>query len=124
QMNQEEIANLESENELLRQGGGLESNELRPGFDRVTNLPVSQTREAIRGEITEVREGLAAISIGESSGVTVGQVFKVLRQQVDGTMKFMGNLTIVEVEPEEAAGRLSLQTGVILKGDKVSTDFR
>ena len=54
----------------------------------------------------------------------MGQVFQVLRQQIDGTMKFMGNLTIVDVDPEEAAGRLSLQTGVILKGDKVSTDFR
>ena len=124
QMNQQEIAKLESENERLRQGGGLDTREVRPGIDQVTNLPVGQTREAIRGEITEVRGEFAAISIGESSGVTVGQVFKVLRPQIDGMMKFMGNLTIVEVEPEEAAGRLSLQSGVVLKGDKVSTDFR
>jgi len=125
QMNQEEIANLEAENERLSQGGaGLASRELRPGIDQVTNLPVGQTRESIRGEVTEVRDDLAAISIGESSGVKVGQVFKVLRQKLDGTMDFMGNLTIIDVEPEEAAGRLSLLRGVVLKGDKVSTDFR
>ncbi|KPK77330.1 MAG: hypothetical protein AMJ79_03595 [Phycisphaerae bacterium SM23_30] len=127
--NLEYIQQLENENKQLRQqlqqGGGLISKPLRPGSDRVSDLPVGQTRQPLRGEILEVKEDLASISIGASSGVAKGQEFNVLRLMSDGQIKYMGKLTINYVEPEEAVGRLSgLTGGVILKGDRVSTDFR
>ncbi len=122
--NLEYIQQLESENELLNRAGGLRSKEVRPGVDRVTNLDVSQTQQPIRGEIIQVKGDLASISIGASSGVVVGQEFNVLRKTSETQIKYMGKLTITYVEPDEAVGSLSGKEGVIVAGDKVSTDFR
>lgn len=72
----------------------------------------------IRGEIIDVADELAAISVGSSSGVREGMRFWIERGG-----KFYGNLTINRVEPGESVGQLINLQGVIVKGDVVTTGF-
>ncbi|MCF7958625.1 MAG: hypothetical protein K9M57_09285 [Phycisphaerae bacterium] len=72
----------------------------------------------IRGEIIDVADDLAAISVGSSSGVREGMRFWIERGG-----KFLGNLKVNRVEAGEAVGQLINLQGVIVKGDVVTTGF-
>ena len=84
---------------------------------------VSQAREVapgipIRGQITDVEDNLASISVGSASGVQKDMRFKVYRDD-----SYLGDLKIIYVQPDEAAGRLESQQSRIVKGDSVTTGF-
>jgi hypothetical protein len=92
--------------------------EVRAEGDRVTAVSPGQRRVPIRGEIVDVKDSLAAISVGSSSGVRENMEFNIIRGG-----KFVGNVLITHVEPTEAAGQLKRMQGVVVKGDRVSTGF-
>jgi chromosome segregation ATPase len=81
-------------------GAGLSPQQQEVAVNR-SGLP------QINGVIREVRpiagQQYATISVGSADGVTAGMEFKVLDR---ATQNFLGTLTIVSVEPNEATGRL------------------
>ena len=84
---------------------------------------VSQARDVapgipIRGQITDVDDNLASISVGSAGGVQKDMRFKVYRDD-----SYLGDLKIIYVQPGEAAGRLESQQSRIVKGDSVTTGF-
>jgi hypothetical protein len=118
---EEKIRELENENTQIRQKLAkvtLGPSEVRAEGDRVTAVSPGQRRVPIRGEIVDVTESLAAISVGSSSGVRENMEFNIIRGG-----KFVGNLLVTHVEPTESAGQLKRMQGVVVKGDRVSTGF-
>jgi hypothetical protein len=86
--------------------------------DQVSQTPDVALGIPIRGQITEVDDNLASISVGSASGVQKDMRFKVYRDN-----SYLGDLKIVYVQPGEAAGRLESQQSRIVKGDSVTTGF-
>ncbi|MCH9022207.1 MAG: hypothetical protein IID32_05540 [Planctomycetes bacterium] len=84
----------------------------------VGQVPVGLSGVPIRGQITEVREGLASISVGSAASVRKGMKFLVYRGD-----QYMGDLQITHVETSESAGLVVLQRGSIVRGDSVTTGF-
>ena len=118
---EEKLQELENENTQIRQKLAkvtLGPSEIRPEEDRVTAVLPGQSRLPIRGEIVDVKDNLAAISIGSSSGVRQDMEFNIIRAG-----KFLGNLVVTHVEATEAAGQLSRIQGAVVKGDRISTGF-
>ncbi|MBN2376771.1 MAG: hypothetical protein JXD22_10235 [Sedimentisphaerales bacterium] len=118
---QEQIRNLEEDNANLRQrleDVKLASSEVRIEGDQVKQAVRVSSRVPIRGEIKDIRDDRASISIGSSSGVRENMEFNVIRGR-----EFLGNLLVTHVQASEAAGTLIRQKGAIVKGDKVSTGF-
>lgn len=117
----EQIRNLEEDNANLRQrleDVKLASSEVRIEGDQVKQAVRVSSRVPIRGEIKDIRDDRASISIGSSSGVRENMEFNVIRGR-----EFLGNLLVTHVQASEAAGTLIRQKGAIVKGDKVSTGF-
>jgi len=117
----EQIRNLEEDNANLRQrleDVKLASSEVRIEGDQVKQTVRVSSRVPIRGEIKDIRDDRASISIGSSSGVRENMEFNVIRGR-----EFLGNLLVTHVEASQAAGTLIRQKGAIVKGDKVSTGF-
>ena len=82
--------------------------------------PASDSESApIIGQITDVRDGLAGISIGSAQGVKTGMEFIVYRNG-----QYLGKLRISKVLPEQAAGELIQKQGNIRNGDKVTDKFQ
>jgi len=83
---------------------------------------VVATREpqasAIKGEITQVHDKLASLSIGSAQGVAAGMEFVVYRSG-----QYLGKLKVTTVQPEESAGELSQIQGAIRSGDNVTDKF-
>ncbi|MBN1845806.1 MAG: hypothetical protein JW810_08995 [Sedimentisphaerales bacterium] len=119
--NEEKIQALEGQvielGEKLQQVS-MVSAEPRKLTDQVTIAAPQAGGVPIRGEIVAVRGDRASISVGSSSGVRENMEFQIYRSG-----QFLGNLVVLQVEPAQAAGRLSRQQGPIVKGDKVSTGF-
>ena len=116
----EKIYEIENENSKIRaqlEQVTVASRKWVPDED-VGQVPVGLTGVPIRGQITEVRDGLASISVGSAAGVRKGMKFLVYRGA-----QYMGDLAISHVEPSEAAGQLVLQRAGIVKGDSVTTGF-
>jgi len=111
---------LEDENANLRQK--VEKVTLGPSEfvpeKRVTLTSPAKLGVPIRGQITEVRGEMVAISVGSASGVRPDMTFLITRGQ-----RFLGNLKIIHVEPGEAVGQLDNQQGAVVKGDSVATGF-
>lgn len=119
--NEERIKELENENALVRQRleqVTLASSESRPMGDQVRVSTPQAGRVPIRGEIVDVRDERAEISVGSSSGVRENMEFNVIRGN-----QFLGNLVVTHVQGTRAAGTLVRQQGAIVKGDKVSSGF-
>ncbi len=119
--NEEKIRALENDNALLElkiKRATLTPSEARILPDQVTVQIPAPSRFPIRGEITEILENRAAISVGSTSGVRENMEFNVFRGN-----EFLGSLVVLEVAATESAGRLSRQQGTIVKGDRVSTGF-
>ena len=116
----ENIHELEDENASLRQKiekVTVASSKFRPDT-QVTMTKPQEQGVPIRGQITEISNDKAAISVGISSGVRKGQTFWITRSN-----RFLGNLEIIHVEPSEAVGRLVNPQGAIAAGDSVTTGF-
>ncbi len=116
----EKIRQLEEENAQIRQqlqAVTLSPSEFQPG-EKVSMIKPGEAGVPIRGSITDIKDDLAAISVGSSSGVREHMKFIVVRGD-----KYMGDLVITHVEATEAAGRLSQRTGAIQQGDEVTTGF-
>jgi len=84
----------------------------------VTQVVPTMAGVPIVGEISEMDEDKVAISIGSTSGVREDMRLRIVRGD-----KFLGNLKIIYVEADQAVGRLTNATGVIVEGDMVTTDF-
>ncbi|NLE30111.1 MAG: hypothetical protein GX629_10630 [Phycisphaerae bacterium] len=80
---------------------------------------VSGTSDSpIIGEITDIRDNLAGLSIGSAQGVKDGMEFIVYRGA-----QYLGKLKITKVLPEQSAGEFTQRQGDIHKGDKVTDKF-
>ena len=73
----------------------------------------------IIGEVTNVRDGLAEISVGGSHGVKSGMEFIVYRGS-----QYLGKLKINKVLADKSAGNLLQVQGNIRPGDKVTDKFQ
>ena len=86
--------------------------------DKVTQARQVAPGIPIRGQITDVDNNLASISVGSAAGVQKDMRFKVYRDD-----SYLGDLKITYVQPGESAGRLESQQSRIVKGDSVTTGF-
>jgi uncharacterized protein (DUF3084 family) len=73
----------------------------------------------ILGQITEVRNSLASISIGSAQGVKNGAEFIIYRNG-----QYLGKLRVNKVLPGQAAGEILQKQGNIQPGDKVTDKFQ
>ena len=116
----EKIYEIENENSKIRsqlEQVKVASSKWIPD-ENVGQVPVGQSGVPIRGQITEVRQGLASISVGSAAGVRKGMKFLVYRGN-----QYMGDLQISHVESSESAGLVVLERGSIVRGDSVTTGF-
>jgi hypothetical protein len=120
---EQQIHILKTENKKLAQAGkqppAVVGDLGSPGVaGRV--LPLSETTGTpIRGRIVEVGGERAAISVGSSDGVEAGMVFVIYRGG-----EYIGDLKITDVEPNLAAGRITLTRGTPQVGDLVADESR
>jgi len=97
-----------------------------PGQDQARTAgsqgPVGSAQEAqaapIMGQITEVRDSLAGISVGSAQGVKEGMEFIVYRGG-----QYLGKLQVREVQPDASVGELVQVQGAIHRGDNVTDRF-
>lgn len=119
---QEQALNIlkEERDKMMRRlnlrASGVEDSTVTLPSDRVRPLGPARVA-AIRGRISEVGRDFATISVGSSDGVEVGMVFIIYNQN-----GYLGDLTVSEVTPNEAAGRLKNVTGAIGVGDMVADE--
>ena len=116
----EQIAGLEEQIAKLNQQldkYNLAQKEFDSDFSVAQVLP-EMAGVPIMGEITAMDDKNIAISVGSASGVRENMRFWIVRGD-----KFLGNLDIIYVEPDEAVGRLSNMQDIIVEGDMVTTDF-
>lgn len=73
---------------------------------------------SIKGQITEVRDSLASVSVGAAQGVRSGMEFIVYRGG-----QYLGKVKITRVWPDKAAGELAQVQGAIRRGDSVTDKF-
>ncbi len=120
---EQQIHILKTENKKLAQAGKQPPTVVGdlgvPGVaGRV--LPLSETTGTpIRGRIVEIGGERAAISVGSSDGVEAGMVFVIYRGG-----EYIGDLKITDVEPNLAAGRITLTRGTPKVGDLVADESR
>jgi len=69
----------------------------------------------IRGSVLEVSDNLITISVGAADGVKKDMIFVIHRDD-----KYVGDLKISDVRPNQAAGRLVRTTAPPNKGDQVT----
>ncbi len=89
----------------------------RPAVSEATTVALPTVAGPIRGEVAAVEGSYASVNIGASSGVVPGMTMMIYRGG-----SFLGELTISEVQPAEAGGRLRTLQGEIRPGDRVSYD--
>ena len=119
---EEEIYELENENARIRrqlQEVTVSAKEFRPAQDLVSMTQMATPAGVpIRGEILDIRDGTASISVGSASGVREGTKFQVVRSGL-----YVASLEVQMVEATQAAGRLVNIQGEVVVGDKVTTGF-
>ncbi len=92
--------------------------QVEPDMDRVTSVTTEQSGVPIRGSITEVKDGLAAIDVGSASGVRSQMTLRVIRDD-----QYIGDVVITHVWPSYAAGRIDQRRGAVKLGDTVVSSF-
>jgi multidrug efflux pump subunit AcrA (membrane-fusion protein) len=95
---------------------GLDTSTVTLATDKVRAVSPS-TVAPIRGRITESGRQFASVSVGSSDGVENGMIFIIYNQN-----GYLGDLTITDVRPNEAAGSLKNVNGVIGVGDLVTDE--
>lgn len=120
----EQVRQLKQQNYTLRDqvakgAGGGRPMAVGPGLDGITEAtPASIT--PIRGSILEFKGGVASIDLGTADGVAEGMNFIIHR--AGGS--YLGELVVSDVEPNQAAGRVTLQQGIVLRSGDLVTDER
>ncbi len=72
----------------------------------------------IRGEVTEIKNGVAGISVGSADGVAHGMKFLLYRSAPKGgKLQYLGTLRITRVEANQSAGTIEEAEGEIRPGD-------
>ncbi|MEZ6143192.1 MAG: hypothetical protein R3B84_21720 [Zavarzinella sp.] len=89
----------------------------------VLNPPAKPAPLNVSGKVVEVgtaSSGLAVVSIGSDSGLSIGNVLIVYRDDL-----YLGELTLTQVEPKFSAGKFSPARSryILQKGDPVTTGF-
>jgi len=110
---------LRSENESMsvaqgRAPSGTPEVAVGAGMQGV-HAETAATRDLLRGRITEISGKYATVSVGSADGVTKDMVFVIYRGP-----DYVGELTINEVEPEMAAGRITRSVAVPQINDMVA----
>jgi len=105
---------------LRTQGGGSTASAATPASPGQKAQAATESEASpIVGQITDIRDSLAGISIGSAQGVREGMEFIVYRGA-----QYLGKLKISRVQPEQAAGELIQKQGNIRPGDKVTDKFQ
>jgi chromosome segregation ATPase len=89
--------------------------EASPAVPGKAQAADSVERSSILGEITEIRDNLASISVGSAQGVRDGMEFTIYRNN-----QYLGKLRITKVLADQSAGELISKQGTIRNGDKVT----
>lgn len=118
----EQVRQLKQQNYTLRdqvaKGGSIgEAMAVGPGLDGITEATPASTTP-IRGSILEFKGGVASIDLGAADGVAEGMNFIIHR--AGGS--YLGELVVSDVEPNQAAGRVTLQQGIVLRTGDLVTD--
>ncbi len=78
----------------------------------------------IRGQIRDIRGGLASISVGNTDGVAPGMIFLIYRRgEAGASPQYLGSLRITRVDANESAGQVEQSTGDIRPGDSVRDEL-
>lgn len=121
---QQQIAGMDG----MKSGGGLTAARQIPGGADIVEggLPsaaapaMSAAVAPIRGEIKDIKSGLASISVGSADGVAHGMTFLVYRKAPKGGKpQYLGSIKITRVDANEAAGEVEQSAGDIKSGDVV-----
>jgi hypothetical protein len=112
---------LQQENEELRQklavaGPGATRALAEAATDKVEVAAPPTPTVPIKGSVTGVEGNYASINVGEADGVKEGMSFIVYRGD-----KFLANLRIRKVEPNQSAGILTERAGDVRGNDQVMT---
>lgn len=96
----------------------------------ITDPPVTPAPKNVVGSVTEVASnGMAAVSIGSDSGVSVGNKLEVVRLDEKNPLasRYLGTITLTSVQPKQAIGTFEAsRTGPVKlpsKGDEVRTSL-
>lgn len=111
---------LKSENEKLSRDAGRPAGasvlEAPPGTAMANVKPLTPiSATPVRGKVLEVSGNLVTISVGTADGVQNDMVFKIHRAN-----RYVGDLKITVVNPDQSAGRMVRTTLQPLQGDEVS----
>ncbi len=100
------------------------------GKEAVAREPVTQTKDfakveekqteqiGLTGEITEMKQDMAGISLGEADGVKQGMKFYVIRGD-----EFICEINVIEVDTNESVGNIDLAVKQPRVGDTVTTNL-
>jgi len=90
------------------------------GVPSVAAPAVPAAAAPIRGEVIEVKENLASLSVGSADGVAAGMTFLVYRPAVSGGRpQYLGTVRITRVQANESAGEIVQSEGDLRPGDAV-----
>jgi len=91
---------------------------VQAGVPSVTPAGTPTVTSPIRGEVTEVKDGLASISVGSADGVVEGMTFLLYRPGNGGSKPmYLGTLRVTRVEANACAGNVETSEGRIQVGD-------
>ncbi len=128
QLYEQEIRLLKEQNfslserleKLRSRGHAAVSGQETPAATGDKAQPATESESSpILGQITDVRDSLASISIGSAQGVKNGMEFIIYRNG-----QYLGKLRVNKVLPDQAAGELLQKQGNIRPGDKVTDKFQ
>lgn len=90
------------------------------GVPSVSSPAVPGAAAPIRGEVLQVKDGLASISVGSADGVAAGMTFLVYRP-ARGSAKpqYLGTVRVTRVEANQSAGEIVQSEGDLRVGDSV-----
>ena len=111
---QEQRYALEQQLETIQKRGGTAAAPVEEAPAAATAEPATPPSAPIRGQIVDVKDKVASISVGSADGVTEGMSFVVYRGS-----NYLGKLKVTLVEPKGAAGDLTLVRGEIRPKDFV-----
>lgn len=105
---------------MRKRVAGPARGEGAPAVTAARAQPAAEAQASpIIGQITDVNNGLASISVGAAQGVKNGMEFIIYRNG-----QYLGKLHINKVLPDQAAGEILQSQGNIHPGDKVTDKFQ
>jgi hypothetical protein len=109
---EQQVADLSERVQAVR--SGVTPAAVGPQLDSAVAVsPVAL--QPIRGQVQELADGMAQISVGSADGVKQGMKFIIYRGG-----EYLGDIRVDLVEPNRSAGTLTLTRGEIRPGDMVA----